>query len=586
MDQLRSEPPSFEPTELLEAQGQGQGFQSLQAQQMADTSNYMDENGELNESGKKSRKRKKRFVHPDLTSVQMAELPKKPPSAYKLFLDDSRDDAAWSHGSRKKSEAWTQLSQSEKQVYIERSRIEQAEYEAALADKGMCADQVRQHYRLVAADKKRKKSEAASGELGSADPEGQEGLEGDEDDGGRNEQGGGEDEPYFQNIYMDTSIFDEVQADGAGSAVDATVTDAAVEREGPSRAITTQTTTTSQSTPAPNPTTPVQKPTPTKEQALPTIIPLTASASPPMKEVKTKHHKVEATPPSPFALFVEANRDELVKRGDSQIAINKHFEKKWSQMTSEDQKPFQDQANQFKEGRSKKKKPAKKFQRLPLPAIPNKTALELQPSRVKRLMEMDPDVKNVTKEATRLVSKAAEIFVHWFAQRVYRNAEEEGKRAVAVNHFRKAQLDPCGELFFLKIWEMMEEEEVLMPMPLQPKPAPAASTGECPNGCQRKAEASPTSPKLEGTQGPTQEVPVSPSSSSSSSPSLSSVSSPSLSLASIDMDDKDSAEQTNAKTEEDDPVKCMMASVYYDTSDGEIQVVEEEIEVAELELHE
>lgn len=188
---------------------------------------------------------------------------------------------------------------------------------------------------------------------------------------------------------------------------------------------------------------------------------------------------------------------------------------------------------------------------------------------------MDPDVKNVTKEATRLVSKAAEIFVHWFAQRVYRNAEEEGKRAVAVNHFRKAQLDPCGELFFLKIWEMMEEEEVLMPMPLQPKPAPAASTGECPNGCQRKAEASPTSPKLEGTQGPTQEVPVSPSSSSSSSPSLSSVSSPSLSLASIDMDDKDSAEQTNAKTEEDDPVKCMMASVYYDTSDGEIQVVEE-----------
>ncbi len=69
--------------------------------------------------------------------------------------------------------------------------------------------------------------------------------------------------------------------------------------------------------------------------------------------------------------------------------------------------------------------------------------------RVKKLMGLDDDVVQITKEAVALVNKAAEEFVMWLARRSVEVALYHGKRTLRDSDFEEA-LQQRPELFFLR----------------------------------------------------------------------------------------------------------------------------------------
>lgn len=66
--------------------------------------------------------------------------------------------------------------------------------------------------------------------------------------------------------------------------------------------------------------------------------------------------------------------------------------------------------------------------------MPHETVIPI--SRVKRTCKLDPEVKNITKEATAVVAKATEHFLALMAEQSYKISALSGRRTVKTEDIR------------------------------------------------------------------------------------------------------------------------------------------------------
>eukprot|EP00741_Cyanophora_paradoxa_P003276 tig00000691_g3184.t1 len=94
-------------------------------------------------------------------------------------------------------------------------------------------------------------------------------------------------------------------------------------------------------------------------------------------------------------------------------------------------------------------------------------------ARIKRIMKMDGDVKQVSQEAYALVGKATELFLERFARAAFENTQSEKRKTIAYKDLSQV-VKQTDEMEFL--FDIIPEKRArgdAPPPPVGRKPAPA-----------------------------------------------------------------------------------------------------------------
>eukprot|EP00455_Lapot_gusevi_P021975 TRINITY_DN22924_c0_g1_i1.p1 TRINITY_DN22924_c0_g1~~TRINITY_DN22924_c0_g1_i1.p1 ORF type:complete len:316 (+),score=83.31 TRINITY_DN22924_c0_g1_i1:65-1012(+) len=163
----------------------------------------------------------------------------------------------------------------------------------------------------------------------------------------------------------------------------------------------------------------------------------------------------------------------------------------WRKMTDEEKKPYEDLVKQDKE-RYEREVQEKKLELESKgssaaaagdedvenddneeSSSSSLTSTDLPVARVKKILRMDDDVKNVGKEATFLITKAAELFLQYLGRQTARVTESHGKKTISPAFFDLTTKTVENLRFISMAYRADEDAEEIKPKEKSKEPAAA-----------------------------------------------------------------------------------------------------------------
>mmetsp|Transcript_32373 Transcript_32373/g.63276 ORF Transcript_32373/g.63276 Transcript_32373/m.63276 type:complete len:263 (+) Transcript_32373:68-856(+) len=153
---------------------------------------------------------------------------------------------------------------------------------------------------------------------------------------------------------------------------------------------------------------------------------------------------------TPYFLFRDEYKDKV--QAEEGVSFHKKLSQIWSNLPPEEKKQYVDRAEIDKERFRKEKEEYEKAGGLGMSQKRKREGptTELSAPKVRRIMQLDPETKNCSKEGLNLICKMTEHFVGVLANRAQGVAKSSGRKIIKKEDFYKAIMQ-YGELAFLQV---------------------------------------------------------------------------------------------------------------------------------------